>query len=59
MFDTGSGKSTIISLLNRLYEVTEGAVKIDGVPIENYNLNALRSHIGVVLQDVFLFSGSV
>lgn len=56
---TGSGKSTIISLLNRLYEVTEGAVKIDGVPIENYNLDALRSHIGVVLQDVFLFSGSV
>jgi len=56
---TGSGKSTIISLLNRLYEVTEGAVKIDGVPIEDYNLDALRSHIGVVLQDVFLFSGSV
>ena len=56
---TGSGKSTIISLLNRLYEVTEGQIKIDGVPIEDYNLDALRRHIGVVLQDVFLFSGSV
>ena len=56
---TGSGKSTIISLLNRLYEVKEGAVKIDDVPIEEYNLDALRRHIGVVLQDVFLFSGSV
>jgi ATP-binding cassette, subfamily B, multidrug efflux pump len=56
---TGSGKSTIISLLNRLYEVTEGKVKIDGHAIEDYNLDALRGHIGVVLQDVFLFSGSV
>lgn len=56
---TGSGKSTIISLLNRLYEVTEGKIKIDSVPIEAYNLDALRRHIGVVLQDVFLFSGSV
>lgn len=56
---TGSGKSTIISLLNRLYEVKEGVVKIDDVPIEEYNLDALRRHIGVVLQDVFLFSGSV
>lgn len=56
---TGSGKSTIISLLNRLYEVKEGTVKIDDVPIEEYNLDALRRHIGVVLQDVFLFSGSV
>ncbi len=56
---TGSGKSTIISLLNRLYEVEEGKIKIDRVPIEDYHLDALRSHIGVVLQDVFLFSGSV
>ncbi len=56
---TGSGKSTIISLLNRLYEVEQGKIKIDGVPIEDYHLDALRSHIGVVLQDVFLFSGSV
>lgn len=56
---TGSGKSTIISLLNRLYEVKEGTIKIDSVQIEDYNLDALRRHIGVVLQDVFLFAGSV
>jgi ATP-binding cassette subfamily B protein len=56
---TGSGKSTIISLLNRLYQINKGAIKIDDVPIESYQLDALRKHIGVVLQDVFLFSGSV
>jgi len=56
---TGSGKTTIISLLNRLYQIQAGVIKIDNVPIENWNLNALRSNIGVVLQDVFLFSGSV
>ncbi|HUQ97421.1 MAG TPA: ABC transporter ATP-binding protein [Chitinophagaceae bacterium] len=56
---TGSGKSTIISLLNRLYEVKHGAIKLDDVPIEQYQLDALRRSIGVVLQDVFLFSGSV
>ena len=56
---TGSGKSSIISLLNRLYHVQKGEIKIDGVNIENYQLDALRSKIGVVLQDVFLFSGSV
>ncbi len=56
---TGSGKTTIISLLNRLYEVGSGKIKIDDVPIEDWDLIALRSSIGVVLQDVFLFSGSV
>jgi ATP-binding cassette subfamily B protein len=56
---TGSGKTTIISLLNRLYHVREGAIKIDDVNIEDYQLEALRKNIGVVLQDVFLFSGSV
>jgi ATP-binding cassette, subfamily B, multidrug efflux pump len=56
---TGSGKTTIISLLNRLYQINKGAIKIDGVPIEDYKLDALRRNIGVVLQDVFLFSGSV
>lgn len=56
---TGSGKTSIISLLNRLYHIQKGAIKIDDVNIENYQLDALRSKIGVVLQDVFLFSGSV
>ena len=56
---TGSGKTTIISLLNRLYHIQKGAIKIDEINIENYNLEALRKNIGVVLQDVFLFSGSV
>ena len=56
---TGSGKTTIISLLNRLYEVQKGAIKIDGVPVEQWKLEALRANVGVVLQDVFLFSGSV
>jgi ATP-binding cassette subfamily B protein len=56
---TGSGKTTIISLLNRLYEVTNGKILIDNTPIQDYNLDALRRSIGVVLQDVFLFSGSV
>jgi ATP-binding cassette subfamily B protein len=56
---TGSGKTTIISLLNRLYEVNKGQIKIDDVVVEEYKLEALRKNIGVVLQDVFLFSGSV
>ena len=56
---TGSGKTTIISLLNRLYETERGQIKIDDVAIENYDVAALRANIGVVLQDVFLFSGSV
>jgi ATP-binding cassette subfamily B multidrug efflux pump len=56
---TGSGKSTIISLLNRLYEVDSGAIRIDGVRVEEFRLDALRRSIGVVLQDVFLFAGSV
>jgi len=56
---TGSGKTTIISLLNRLYHIQKGAIKIDDINIENYNLESLRKNIGVVLQDVFLFSGTV
>jgi ATP-binding cassette subfamily B protein len=56
---TGSGKTTIISLLNRLYQINSGTIKVDGVNINDYKLDALRSHIGIVLQDVFLFSGSV
>jgi ATP-binding cassette, subfamily B, multidrug efflux pump len=56
---TGSGKSTIISLLNRLYHIQKGAIKIDEVNIEDYELDSLRRNVGVVLQDVFLFSGSI
>jgi ATP-binding cassette, subfamily B, multidrug efflux pump len=56
---TGSGKTSIISLLNRLYHIQHGQIDIDDVRIEDYNLDALRKNIGVVLQDVFLFSGSV
>jgi ATP-binding cassette, subfamily B, multidrug efflux pump len=56
---TGSGKTTIISLLNRLYHIQKGAIKVDDINIEKYHLDTLRKNIGVVLQDVFLFSGSV
>lgn len=56
---TGSGKTSIISLLNRLYHIQQGAIKIDDVKVEDYKLDALRKQIGTVLQDVFLFSGSV
>lgn len=56
---TGSGKTSIISLINRLYTIQKGTIEIDGVDIEQYQLDFLRSKIGVVLQDVFLFSGSV
>jgi ATP-binding cassette subfamily B protein len=56
---TGSGKTSIISLLNRLYHINKGQIRIDGVPVEEYKLEALRLQTGVVLQDVFLFSGSV
>lgn len=56
---TGSGKTSIISLINRLYHIQKGAIEIDNVNIEEYQLSALRSKIGIVLQDVFLFSGSI
>jgi ATP-binding cassette subfamily B protein len=56
---TGSGKSTIISLINRLYQHSEGNIFIDDLRIEDFGLNTLRRQIGVVLQDVYLFSGSV
>jgi ATP-binding cassette subfamily B protein len=57
--DTGSGKSTIISLLNRLYECTSGVIRLDGIDIRDIKLKDLRRQMGVVLQDVFLFSGSI
>ena len=56
---TGSGKTTIINLINRMYQHQSGAILLDGIPVEAYTLESLRSSIGVVLQDVFLFSGSV
>lgn len=56
---TGSGKTTIISLLNRLYHIQKGSIKVDDLNIEDYELGTLRKNVGVVLQDVFLFSGSV
>jgi len=56
---TGSGKTSIISLLNRMYHIQKGQIRIDDLNIEEYNLDFLRKNIGVVLQDVFLFSGSV
>ena len=56
---TGSGKTSIISVLNRLYHIQKGIITLDGVNIDDYKLDVLRSSIGVVLQDVFLFSGSV
>jgi ATP-binding cassette, subfamily B, multidrug efflux pump len=56
---TGSGKTSIISILNRLYPIQKGSILLDDRPVETYALNALRANIGVVLQDVFLFSGSI
>lgn len=56
---TGAGKSTIINILNRFYETQKGTISIDGKNIKEYELAALRSRIAIVLQDVFLFSGSV
>ncbi len=56
---TGAGKTTIISLLLRFYDVQKGAIRIDGVDIRQMGLNELRQRYGVVLQDPFLFSGSV
>jgi ATP-binding cassette, subfamily B, multidrug efflux pump len=56
---TGAGKTTIISLLSRFYEVEKGRILVDGIDVRDYDLQGLRQSIGVVLQDVFLFSGSV
>ena len=56
---TGSGKSTIVQLLNRLYEISSGEILIDNIPIKDINLDELRSQTGYVPQDVFLFSDTV
>ncbi|MBX2909568.1 MAG: ABC transporter ATP-binding protein [Chitinophagales bacterium] len=56
---TGSGKTTTISLLGRFYEINKGEILLDGVNIRDYKLSVLRSQMSIVLQDVFLFAGSV
>ncbi len=56
---TGAGKSTIINLLNRFYEINSGSITVDGTNINDYTLASLRTHIAVVLQDVFLFADTI
>jgi ATP-binding cassette subfamily B multidrug efflux pump len=56
---TGAGKSSVVNLVNRFYEFQKGEIKIDGVPIRDFDLDYLRNEIAVVLQDVFLFSASI
>ncbi|WP_418653375.1 ABC transporter ATP-binding protein [Tenacibaculum soleae] len=56
---TGAGKSTIINLINRFYEIDSGSICIDNIAIEDYEINALRKKVAVVLQDVFLFSDTI
>lgn len=56
---TGAGKSSIINLLNRFYEYNKGEIRIDGLDVRDYELQSLRKNIGVVLQDVFLFSDTI
>ena len=56
---TGSGKTTIIKLLNRFYDVTSGRILVDGVDVREWDLRGLRRAIGLVQQDVFLFAGDI
>ncbi len=56
---TGAGKSTIINLLNRFYEINSGSILVDGIDIRDYKLASLRKNIAVVLQDVFLFADTI
>lgn len=56
---TGAGKSTIINLISRFYEIDSGVIMIDNIPVQEYNLESLRHKIAVVLQDVFLFSDTI
>ena len=56
---TGSGKTTIMNLLNRFYDVDNGSIEFDGHDIRDYELDSLRSHVGIVLQDSVLFSGTI
>jgi len=56
---TGAGKSTIINLINRFYEIDKGSIAIDGLSVDKYSLESLRNQVAIVLQDVFLFSDSI
>ncbi len=56
---TGSGKTTIMNLINRFYDVDSGAIRFDGRDIRDYDLDSLRRHVGIVLQESFLFSGTI
>jgi len=56
---TGAGKSSVINLLTRFYDINQGEILIDGISVKNYELNSLRNNVGVVLQDVFLFSNTI
>ncbi len=56
---TGAGKSSIINLLSRFYDINKGNICIDGIPVSDYELKSLRKQVGVVLQDVFLFSNTI
>ena len=56
---TGAGKSTIINLINRFYEINLGEICVDGISVKNYEIKSLRNQIAIVLQDVFLFSDSI
>lgn len=56
---SGSGKSTLINLIMRMYEAESGCITIDGVDIKDYSQEHLRSEMGVVLQETFLFSGTI
>ena len=56
---TGSGKTSIINILNRFYDIEKGQIQLDGIDIKDFDLQNLRRHVGVVQQDVFLFSGSI
>ncbi|MEZ4880578.1 MAG: ATP-binding cassette domain-containing protein [Chitinophagales bacterium] len=56
---TGSGKTSLINILNRFYEIQEGEILIDNINAKEYQLQTLRAYFGTVLQDVFLFSGSI
>lgn len=56
---TGSGKTTMVSLLPRFYDVVEGSVKIDGIDVRDVNLKSLRTQIGIIMQDAYIFSGTI
>lgn len=56
---TGAGKSSVINLISRFYDINKGSIAIDGSPIKEFDLATLRQHVGVVLQDVFLFSDTI